>query len=31
VHDVAERAWLADFIKGWLALMPPAIMAQAAE
>jgi GMP synthase (glutamine-hydrolysing) len=31
VHDVAERAWLADFIKGWLALMPPAMMAQAAE
>ena len=31
VYDVAERAWLEDFIKGWLALMPAAMIAQAAE
>jgi GMP synthase (glutamine-hydrolysing) len=31
MYDVAERAWLKDFISGWLALMPAAPMAQAAE
>ncbi len=29
VHDVAERAWLKQFIDGWLAR--PSVMAQAAE
>jgi GMP synthase (glutamine-hydrolysing) len=31
MYDVAERAWLNNFIEGWLALMPAVPMAQAAE
>ena len=31
VHDVAERAWLTQFLGGWLAREPMALMAQAAE
>jgi GMP synthase (glutamine-hydrolysing) len=31
VHDVIERAWLRQFIDGWLARMPLSIMAEAAE
>ncbi len=31
VYDVAERAWLAHFIEGWLARLPPSVLAQAAE
>jgi GMP synthase (glutamine-hydrolysing) len=31
VHDVTERAWLKDFIGGWLRRMPASIMAEAAE
>jgi GMP synthase (glutamine-hydrolysing) len=31
VHDVTERAWLKDFISGWLKRMPPSIMSEAAE
>jgi GMP synthase (glutamine-hydrolysing) len=31
VHDVIERAWLKRFLDGWLARMPYAAMAQAAE
>ena len=31
VYDVAERAWLKQFIDGWLARMPHLITAQAAE
>ena len=31
MYDSAERAWLANFIEDWLALMPAVPMAQAAE
>jgi GMP synthase (glutamine-hydrolysing) len=31
IYDVAERAWLRNFIKDWLALMPAVPTAQAAE
>jgi GMP synthase (glutamine-hydrolysing) len=31
LHDVAERAWLAAFIDGWLAREPLAVLAEAAE
>jgi GMP synthase (glutamine-hydrolysing) len=31
VHDVTERAWLKDFIGGWLRRMPASIMSEAAE
>jgi GMP synthase (glutamine-hydrolysing) len=31
VYDTAERAWLKHFIEGWLARVPQAVMAQAAE
>ena len=31
VHDFAERAWLKNFIGGWLARMPVSIMSEAAE
>jgi GMP synthase (glutamine-hydrolysing) len=31
VHDVVERAWLKDFIEGWLKRMPTLIMSEAAE
>jgi GMP synthase (glutamine-hydrolysing) len=31
VHDVTERAWLKQFIDGWLARMPLPVMAEAAE
>ncbi|MBR1141911.1 glutamine amidotransferase [Bradyrhizobium sp. AUGA SZCCT0431] len=31
VHDVAERAWLQQFIAGWLKRMPMSIMSAAAE
>src|SRR6266700_3910656 len=31
MHDVTERAWLKHFIDGWLARVPPVVMAQAAE
>ena len=31
MYDVAERAWLKNFIENWLALMPAAPIAQAAE
>src|SRR5438132_2548463 len=31
VHDVAERAWLKQFIDGWLKRMPRSIMSEAAE
>jgi GMP synthase (glutamine-hydrolysing) len=31
VHDVTERAWLKQFIDGWLARMPAPVMSQAAE
>jgi len=31
VHDAVERAWLASFIKDWLALVPAVRLAQAAE
>ena len=31
VHDVAERAWLQQFIAGWLKRMPMSIMLDAAE
>jgi GMP synthase (glutamine-hydrolysing) len=30
-HDVTERAWLKDFIDGWLKRMPLSIMSEAAE
>jgi GMP synthase (glutamine-hydrolysing) len=30
-YDVAERAWLKDFIGGWLKRMPLSIMSEAAE
>src|SRR5712675_4008 len=31
MYDFAERAWLKQFIDGWLARMPRAIMSEAAE
>jgi GMP synthase (glutamine-hydrolysing) len=31
VHDVIERAWLKNFVDGWLARMPMSILAEAAE
>jgi GMP synthase (glutamine-hydrolysing) len=31
VYDVVERAWLMRFIEGWLARMPAAVLAEAAE
>jgi GMP synthase (glutamine-hydrolysing) len=31
MHDLIERAWLKRFLDGWLARMPYAAMAQAAE
>jgi GMP synthase (glutamine-hydrolysing) len=31
MRDVAERAWLKNFIDGWLARMPLSIMSEAAE
>ena len=31
VRDVIERAWLKDFIDGWLRRMPSAILSEAAE
>jgi len=31
VHDVIERAWLKNFIAGWIACAPRAIMLDAAE
>ena len=31
VHDVRERAWLQQFIAGWLKRMPMSIMSEAAE
>jgi GMP synthase (glutamine-hydrolysing) len=31
VHDVAERAWLKQFIDGWLARVPLPVMSEAAE
>jgi GMP synthase (glutamine-hydrolysing) len=31
MHDVAERAWLAAFIEGWLKCEPLAVLAEAAE
>jgi GMP synthase (glutamine-hydrolysing) len=31
VHDVIERAWLKNFINGWLARPPRSIVLEAAE
>jgi GMP synthase (glutamine-hydrolysing) len=31
VHDATERAWLKQFLQGWLARMPFPVMAEAAE
>jgi GMP synthase (glutamine-hydrolysing) len=31
VHDVCERAWLKQFVDGWLKRMPMSIMSEAAE
>ena len=31
VHDLAERAWLKNFINGWLARTPRSVMLEAAE
>ena len=31
MHDVAERAWLKNFIDGWFTRVPHSIMAEAAE
>jgi GMP synthase (glutamine-hydrolysing) len=31
VHDVTERAWLGEFLDGWLARMPLSAMSEAAE
>src|SRR5216683_1574327 len=31
VHDVPERAWLKQFIDGWLARVPRSVMSEAAE
>ena len=31
VHDVTERAWLKEFIDGWLARVPFSVMSEAAE
>jgi len=31
VHDVTERAWLKQFLDGWLARVPRSVMSEAAE
>jgi GMP synthase (glutamine-hydrolysing) len=31
VHDVTERAWLKQFLDGWLASVPFSFMSEAAE
>jgi len=31
MRDLAERAWLKNFIDGWLTRMPRVIMSEAAE
>jgi GMP synthase (glutamine-hydrolysing) len=31
IHDVAERAWLKQFLDGWLTRMPSSVMSEAAE
>ena len=31
MYDFAERAWLKQFIDGWLARMPRSTMSEAAE
>jgi len=31
VHDVTERAWLKQFLEGWLARVPRSVMSEAAE
>ncbi len=31
VHDVTERAWLKQFLDGWLARVPLSAMSEAAE
>ncbi len=31
VHDVTERAWLKDFLQGWVALLPRSVLSEAAE
>jgi GMP synthase (glutamine-hydrolysing) len=31
VHDMAERAWLKNFIHGWLMRAPRSVMLEAAE
>jgi GMP synthase (glutamine-hydrolysing) len=31
VNDVTERAWLKNFIDGWLARMPMSVRSEAAE
>src|SRR3954451_21436601 len=31
VHDASERAWLKQFIEGWLARVPFSVMSEAAE
>jgi GMP synthase (glutamine-hydrolysing) len=31
VHDVTERAWLKEFLDGWLERRPLSAMSQAAE
>jgi GMP synthase (glutamine-hydrolysing) len=31
VHDVTERAWLKQFLDGWLARVPFSVMSEAAE
>jgi GMP synthase (glutamine-hydrolysing) len=31
MHDVSERAWLRQFIDGWLRRKPPSVMSEAAE
>jgi GMP synthase (glutamine-hydrolysing) len=31
VHDVTERAWLKQFLDGWLARVPLPVMSEAAE
>ncbi len=31
IHDVAERAWLKQFLDGWLTRIPSSVMSEAAE
>jgi GMP synthase (glutamine-hydrolysing) len=31
IHDVAERAWLKQFLDGWVTRMPSSVMSEAAE